>query len=187
MTFSTPLAQAGGEVFRRFVFGQLPSNQSLEVVNWSDALLSGQFFKGKRGYAFRSRRPDWLCDLVHESRIANQRPLSVPAMTAWCRDRRLPGGIRQDTAIRSRSERSSSVRVARYPDTASRRDWTNHESYNQAGPRPDQVESLASTSRVERLEVTDSPRRRPEFPAVRSTRSRSALARTNSRRPARSN
>src|ERR1017187_4685096 len=79
-----------------------------------------------------------------------------------------------------------SLRVARYPDTAGRRALTNHESYNQAGPRPDHAESLASTSRVERLEVTDSPRRRPEFPAVRSTRSRSALARTNSRRPARS-
>src|ERR1039457_3047721 len=86
----------------------------------------------------------------------------------------------------ARVRKPSSFRVARYPDTASRRDWTNHESYNQAGPRPDQVESLASTSRVERLEVTDSPRRRPEFPAVRSTRSRSALARTNPRRPARS-
>jgi hypothetical protein len=73
----TPLAQAGGESPGRFVFGRRLAKQSIKVVNWSDALLSGQFLEGRRSGALGSGRCDWLCPLVHESRIAGQRPLAA--------------------------------------------------------------------------------------------------------------
>ena len=73
----TPLAQGGGESLGRFVFGRRLAKQSIKVVNWSDALLSGQFLEGRRSGALGSGRCDWLCPLVHEPRIAGQRPLAA--------------------------------------------------------------------------------------------------------------
>ena len=92
-SLSTPLAQACGKVLRRFVFGERPSKQSFKVVNWGDALPSGQFLEGRRSGALRSGRSNWLRNPIHESRIAGQRPFAVLARAVWCRVRRVTGSV----------------------------------------------------------------------------------------------
>ena len=70
-------------MLRRFVFGQRLAKQSFKVVNWSDALLRGQFLEGRRGGALCSRRSNWLRNPIHESRIAGQRAFAASARAGW--------------------------------------------------------------------------------------------------------
>jgi hypothetical protein len=84
--FRSPIAERLAE--SRFFFGQRRSKQSFKVVNWSDALLSGEFLERGRGGALRSGSLALMCLLLHDSRITGQIHLSVSVSTAYFCDRR---------------------------------------------------------------------------------------------------